>query len=224
MEYFEQRFRLEPMGKAGRIVAIAIAHHRLGYIHPFPDGNGRVGRLMSHAMALYAGIGAHGLWSISRGLARGLGDASQYKAMMDLADSPRRNDLDGRGNLSLEALEEFVLWFTDVMLDQLEFMTKLFEVEQLEARLATLATTELGLGEAAARVTSEVLRAGELARGDMDRVTGLAERTARNLLRDLLDTGLLSSATPKGPVALAFRSVFAETLFPRLFPTELGLT
>ncbi|WP_287429078.1 Fic family protein, partial [Sphingobium sp.] len=47
---------------------LATAHHRFNWIHPFPDGNGRVSRLMSHAMALKAGIGAHGLWSVSRGL------------------------------------------------------------------------------------------------------------------------------------------------------------
>lgn len=41
-------------------------------LSPFPDGNGRVSRLMSHAMIQNAGIGAHGLWSVSRGLARGL--------------------------------------------------------------------------------------------------------------------------------------------------------
>ena len=69
MDYFEERYRLENMGKAGRIISMAAAHHRLNYIHPFLDGNGRVSRLMSHAMSYKAEIGAHGLWSISRGLA-----------------------------------------------------------------------------------------------------------------------------------------------------------
>lgn len=50
-------------------------------------------------MALQAGIGAHGLWSISRGLARGIESTGTYKRMMDDADSPRRGDLDGLGNL-----------------------------------------------------------------------------------------------------------------------------
>ncbi|HEY3496298.1 MAG TPA: Fic family protein, partial [Polyangiaceae bacterium] len=79
MDYFAQRFRLNTLGAAGRVAAIAIAHHRFNYIHPFPDGNGRVSRLLAHAMALQAGIGAHGLWSISRGLARGLRDRGEYK-------------------------------------------------------------------------------------------------------------------------------------------------
>lgn len=70
MQHFESRFRFDRMGKAAQIMAIASAHHRFNYIHPFPDGNGRVSRLMSHAMAGVTGIGAHGLWLVSRGLAR----------------------------------------------------------------------------------------------------------------------------------------------------------
>jgi hypothetical protein len=58
-------------------------------------------------MMLRSGLGASGLWSISRGLARGLNDRTQYKAMMNHADTQRPNDLDGRGNLSTRALREF---------------------------------------------------------------------------------------------------------------------
>ena len=114
MHHFESRYRFATMGKAGRIMAIAAAHHRLNFVHPFPDGNGRVSRLMSHAIGLSAGIGAHGLWSVSRGLARGLESRGEYKRMMDeykrmmdYADTPRQGDLDGRGNLSQRALHDF---------------------------------------------------------------------------------------------------------------------
>src|SRR5947207_14758385 len=135
MAYFEDRFRLDRMARATRIMAMASAHHRFNYIHPFPDGNGRVGRLMSHAMAHAAGIGAHGLWSISRGLARGLESRGEYKRMMDHADMPRQGDLDGRGHLSQRALSEFVLWFLKVALDQVKFMSSLFELDTLSRRL-----------------------------------------------------------------------------------------
>jgi len=77
MGYFEEQFRLARLGAASKVAAIAIAHHRFNYVHRFPDGNGRVSRLMSHAMAQCAGIGAHGLWSISRGLSRGLSARSR---------------------------------------------------------------------------------------------------------------------------------------------------
>jgi Fic family protein len=60
MTRFGQRYRLAPLGPGSRILAIAAAHHRFNYIHPFLDGNGRVSRLMSHAMALSAGIGRTG--------------------------------------------------------------------------------------------------------------------------------------------------------------------
>lgn len=55
MAYFAERYRFDRMKTAGRILAIPAAHHRLNYIHPFPDGNGRVSRLMSHAMAQRCG-------------------------------------------------------------------------------------------------------------------------------------------------------------------------
>ena len=220
MDYFEQRFRLQPLGAAARIAAVAIAHHRLNYIHPFPDGNGRVSRLVAHAMALLSGIGAHGLWSISRGLARGLSDRGEYKRMMDLADSPRRNDLDGRGNLSLQALEEFVTWFCQVALDQLTFMSELFDLNTLTARLDAYVTRDLGLSPSAVKLVHALLQRGEMPRGDAGPVTSLPERTARQLLSRLSDAGLVASSTPKGPVSLRFNTTSAEALFPRLFPAQ----
>jgi Fic family protein len=175
---------------------------------------------MSHAMALKAGIGAHGLWSISRGLARGLGDAGEYKRMMDLADSQRRNDLDGRGNLSREALIELVTWFLRVALDQVQFMSTLFELETLSDRLSSYLRRSLSNGEAASAIVFEALRTGELPRGLVANITGRPERSARDILSNLIDLGLLRSDTPKGPVRLCFSSMVADDLFPRLFPAQ----
>lgn len=42
------------LSKADTLIAAAAAHHRLLWIHPFLDGNGRVARLMSHAMLIDA--------------------------------------------------------------------------------------------------------------------------------------------------------------------------
>jgi Fic family protein len=222
MHYFEERYRFDKLGTSSRIVAMAAAHHRFNYVHPFVDGNGRVSRLMSHAMALQAGIGAHGLWSISRGLARGLGDASQYKRMMDEADSPRRGDLDGRGNLSLQSLIEFVTWFCSVALDQITFMGDLFDLENLEGRLRRYVQQGLGLSDEASALALEILRRGELARGETPRVLGRPERTARIVLSKLLEAGVLKSETPKGSVRVHFSVNGAEELFPRLFGAQLA--
>lgn len=218
MEHFAQRFDFNGMGRAAQIMAIASAHHRFNYIHPFPDGNGRVSRLMSHAMASIAGIGAHGLWSISRGLARGLDSRGEYKAMMDAADTPRQGDRDGRGNLSQAALERFVLWYLRVCLDQIRFMSGLFEINDLARRLRAYVERRSSLKPEAARLLEEALFRGEFERGEVARITGLPERTARRVLAETVDLGLLASDTPKGRVSLRFPAHALEDLFPRLFP------
>lgn len=218
MEYFARRYELSAMGKAGRIIAMAAAHHRFNYIHPFPDGNGRVSRLISHAMAWHADVGAHGLWSISRGLARGLASRGEYKQMMDLADTPRENDLDGRGNLSQRGLIEFVTWFLRVAIDQVMFMSGLFELDALAGRLREWVPQDRRLKPESARLLEETLIRGEVERGEATRITGLPERSARRVLTDLVETGLLASGTPKGPVSLRFPAETLEFLFPRLYP------
>jgi Fic family protein len=217
MAHFERRYRLAALGPGSRIMVMAAAHHRLNYIHPFLDGNGRVSRLMSHAIALQAGIGAHGLWSVSRGLARGLDSRSDYKRMMDHADMPRQGDLDGRGNLSRRALAEFTVWFLKVCHNQVTFMGELFDFDHLIARLGRY-SDQRGWKREAIPLLERVLQQGEVPRGEAARVTGLKERSARDLLGLMVQDGILGSDTPKGPVSLRFPVQVVETLFPRLFP------
>jgi hypothetical protein len=62
--------------------------------------------------------------------------------MMDLADTPRQGDLDGRGNRSLKAVNELVLWFLQICLNQVRFMDGLFELDNLGARLNTPCRTQ----------------------------------------------------------------------------------
>lgn len=62
MLHFETRYRLEPPGKSSRIVAMTAAHRRFNFIHPFPDGNGRVSRLMNQTIGHGGGYG--GAWPV----------------------------------------------------------------------------------------------------------------------------------------------------------------
>ena len=217
MEYFEKRYSFEDLGKGMRLAALGAAHHRFNYVHPFPDGNGRVSRLMSHAMSLHAGIGACGLWSVSRGLARGLESRQDYMRMMDHADMPRQGDLDGRGNLSLKALNTFIEWFLRVCLDQVTFMESLFELDALMNRLKLFCERQ-GWKPEAFTILEAVLLKGEIPRGDISRISGMKERTARTLLATLTENGILGSESPKGPVSLRFPVSASEILFPNLFP------
>jgi Fic family protein len=216
MGYFEQRFRAEHAGASTRILAIAVAHHRLNYIHPFLDGNGRVSRLMSHAMGMKAGIGGKGLWSISRGLARGLKERGEYKRMMDHADSPRRGDLDGRGNLSRAALKDYCEWFLAGMLDQIRFTRAVFKLETLDERYRKL-LADLGHDKRTADLVGAVLKFGQIDRGDASIVLKTSERTARNVVSKLVAGGFLKSSTPKGPLRIAVPLDHRDRLFPSLF-------
>jgi len=216
MHHFEMRYQMKSMGKGARIIAMSAAHHRLAYIHPFPDGNGRVSRLMSHAMGLQADIGASGLWSISRGLARGLQSRQEYKQKLAYADSKRINDYDGRGNLSEKALTDFIAWFIRVGIDQVQFMTELFEFDTLLNRLKNYIEIKQIKAESF-YILERVLRYGEMPRGEAERVTGLKERSARAVLSALVSDGILTSQTPKSPVFLKFKSDTSDILFPRIF-------
>jgi hypothetical protein len=181
-----------------------------------PDRNGRVNRLMSHATARQTGIGAHGLWSILRGLARGLESRGEYKRMMDLADMPRQGDLDGRGNLSLKALKEFVLWFLRVCLDQVQLMSGLFDLNELKQRLRTLVERSSTLKPQAAAILEEALMLGEFERGGCSHHgPSRTNCTSSPYRRDRV--GIASSSTLKGPVSLRFPESALEELFPRLY-------
>lgn len=217
MDHFALRYRGLTSGPTGRILSIPAAHHRLNYIHPFLDGNGRVSRLMSHAMCQAAGIGGHGLWSISRGLVRGLQDPAEYKERMDAADQPRRGDRDGRGNLSLSTLTSFTGWFLSVMLDQIRFAEAMFDLNALQERYTRLIADLYPGKQRLPQLVAHVLRHGEMARGDARFVTDASERSARSDLGKLIISGFLKSSTPKGPLRIAFLLHHHERLFPGLF-------
>jgi Fic family protein len=137
---------------------------------------------------------------------------------MDDADSPRRGDLDGRGNLSQSALRDFTLWFLQVALDQVQFMASLFDLDTLSRRLRNYVELNDALKPEAFRLLEEALIRGEFERGEIARITGLPERSARRVLSDVVSTGLLASDTPKGAVSLRFPVDSLDVLFPRLFP------
>ncbi|HEX4228461.1 MAG TPA: Fic family protein [Bryobacteraceae bacterium] len=205
------------LGKTDAILSSAAAHHRLLWIHPFMDGNGRVARLMSHAILLDT-LDTGAVWPVARGLARNMGE---YKALLSNCDLPRRNDLDGRGNLSEESLVEFTRFFLNVCIDQVDFMESLVQPTLLRMRILQWAEEEVRLGNLPAksgRILEAVLYRGELPRGDADTVVGTGERQARRIVSALLDKGVLVSESPRAPLRLVFPAALASRWMPGLFP------
>jgi Fic family protein len=205
------------LGKAETILATAAAHHRLAWIHPFLDGNGRVARLMSHATLLEA-LDTGAVWSVARGVAR---NVAAYKGHLAACDQTRRNDLDGRGRLSEENLAEFTRFFLTTCLDQVAFMEALMQPDQLRARIAVWAEEEIRLDRLPPKsgaVLEAVLYRGELPRGDAAAIVGTGERQARRVVSALIERGVLVSASTRAPLRLAFPATLAARWMPGLFP------
>lgn len=201
-----------------RLVAIAAAHHRLAWIHPFGDGNGRVIRLQSHAQLIRHGIAGHGLWTLSRGLARW---RQRYYACLEAADQGRRGDLDGRGNLSDAALADFCVFFLETMLDQIQFMSGLLGLPALRTRVERYFQFQaLHLDryrEELMRVARTLVDEGEIPRARVQEITGKAATVSVEIIKLGLDQGYFETPSPKGPLRVAFPAKIHEFYFPQLF-------
>lgn len=212
-------------GRERALVGAMCSHHRLLWIHPFLDGNGRTARLHTHLVLQKSGL-THGLWSPLRGIAR---DVDTYYARLNNADLPRRNDLDGRGSLSEEELVRFAQWMLGVCIDQARFMGAMLSLEELRPRIAELLrfleARPWRIGSEQSVIRIEALLAlhylaitGPLERAHFMTMTGLPPRTARRVLASLLSFGVVKAATPRSPVTFGFPLRSLRFLLPRLWP------
>lgn len=199
-----------------RLILVACLHHRVTWVHPFLDGNGRSARLQTHC-ALWPL--SEGLWSPSRGLARATQD---YYVHLNNADSARRGDLDGRGNLSTAGLNEWIEFFLGICQDQVKFMGRMLDLDDMKRRIEALIifrhAHDKEVRKEAILPLYHLFAAGPLKRMEFAQMTGLGERTARSLMSKLLKSGLLVSDTASGPVCWGLPLDSLQFLFPELYP------
>ncbi len=203
-----------------QVVAMAAAHQRLAWIHPFLDGNGRVARLHSHLVLGHMGL-TNGLWSPLRGFAR---SQETYYAQLAAADETRAGDLDGRGNLTEAGLLGWIDYVIGICIDQVSFMRGLLSPEGMKDRIAACLSYEekvMRLG-----VRTEALRAlhylfatqAELDRADFKAMLGLGERLATAQVSALLSRGLLLTDSPYGKLRFGVPQHALRFFFPKLWP------
>ncbi|MCU7919274.1 MAG: Fic family protein [Candidatus Thiodiazotropha sp. (ex Epidulcina cf. delphinae)] len=217
LDKFTQTYR--NLGKSETIISAAASHHRVLWIHPFLDGNGWVARLMSHAILLEA-LDTGGIWSISRGLAR---NVRTYKHHLAECDQTRRNDLDGRGHLSEEALASLTRFFLEACLDQVKFMEELVQPNRLHQRIKLWTEEEVRadtLPHKAWRILEAILYRGELPRGEVSQLLGTSDRHARRAVSALAEHGVVVSESTRAPLRLAFPAKLAYRWMPGLFPEK----
>ncbi len=221
MNTFQQKYDFENVSEIQKLTTIAASHHRLMWIHPFSDGNGRVTRLLTGGCMKKAKIEGYGIWSINRGFAR---FKKEYLTVLSDADTIRQGNFDGRGNLSQKGLDRFCHFFLTTCLDQINFMASLLQLDNflkrvekyIELRSLNLIPNVAPIKKEAFYLLKEAILCGEFPRGQTQYLTGLKERTARNLLKQLTNERILSSNTPRGLVGLEINSTLLPYWFPQL--------
>ena len=218
---FAEAYALDRAQGAGSLVHAASAHHRLLWIHPFFEGNGRVARLFTDVYLACCGLEGYGLWTLSRGLARA---EARYKSFLSGADALRRGDYDGRGNLSEEGLRAFCRFFLETALDQARFMDELLQLDAAEKNITVYCVQRSqghmagrdSLPREAARILTHVFVHGSLAKGEVCELINASDRKARDVVKPLLDEGLLETRHQKAPLTVGFPAHAVQFYFPEL--------
>jgi hypothetical protein len=201
------------------LLAIAASHQRLGWIHPYTDGNGRVMRLHTHALLFAQGY-TNGLWSPLRGFAR---NTERYYALLANADLPRQGDLDGRGNLSEAHFITWINFVLDMCIDQVRFMQGMLKLGTMPDRIAACLAFEHQIKKNGIRPEALHplhylwLSGNEMPRGEFKAMLGLGDRIATDVLSALIKRGLLKSHTPQGAVRFGIPLHALRFYFPALW-------
>ena len=210
--------------QAKKLLYLLSSHHRLTWIHPFLDGNGRVSRLFLDAGFFNLKIEGYGLWNISRGLAR---NNQEYHKHLSLADMRQQGAIDGRGPLSLRGLQYYLKYMLYIALDQIDFMNQNLQLTSLANKIdkfIVLANNEMIDIEPFPKYTSlllkELLIKGEVARGEVKSIINKSARTATSLIKTLTQRDYIESDTPKSAIRIKFNAKFASYLMPQLIPEQ----
>jgi Fic family protein len=226
LEWFKTIYQPNIIHGTTKLLAAAASHHRLMWIHPFLDGNGRVGRLFTDNYMRCAGLGGYGLWSMSRGFGR---DTDSYYEALASADMIRQGSYDGKGILSDRGLLKFTEYFIETALDQVKYFSALLEPKKLNERIEiyfemrnrgalisakgqTLPTLKIESKD----IYRKLLYSGPQPRSEIQKMLDVSERTLRTIISQMDDAGLVK-AEPKQPISLKLSSSSIELLFPYLW-------
>lgn len=224
MGIFRAEFSPEAFHGDERLIAAAVSHHRLTWLHPFRDGNGRISRLQTGLYLARISVNRCNLWSLSRGLSR---NKTGYMINLRATDSPERTNRKIFFDHGLTA--DFCRFFFEICLDQISFMRNLLRMEDIDQRIEWLVQTQIRSGNAelapeAERLLRAVFREGLVPRGRIPEIVGMPERTTRRRVTAPLERlALLKSASPKKPVSMGMPVSALPFLFPSLFdPAVIG--
>jgi Fic family protein len=144
---------------------------------------------------------------------------TDYKAKLANADLSRYNDYDGRGNLSNKMLIEFCVFFLETAIDQVNFMHKVLNIEDMLTRIngfVDLMVIRKKLRTEARYILEDLFLKGKITKSDVERITNLSEKTAK-IITDALEEMDLVRKTKEG-IHVTFYVNYPIHLSPIFFP------
>ncbi|PVZ66655.1 Fic family protein [Pelagibaculum spongiae] len=224
MNGFTQMYRFKNFHGLDPILAIAALHHRLVWIHPFLDGNGRVARLYTGYLLQNSILKSHGLWSINRGFSK---QNEKYRQALAMADRVRQGGSDGRGLLSDNGLKFFTQFFLETAIDQIEFFIELFSFDKLLSRvryyfdqrhaLPQITTSERQpIHKSSGAVYLHLLKEGVQTREQLCKYLGVSDKTLRTILKSM-QAAKLVYLEDRQPVRPRLASDALEIFFPSMW-------
>lgn len=204
-----------------KLLKAFVAHHRLMYVHPFLDGNGRAGRLVLESMLKEAAPNSHGLWSISRGLAKSKDD---YFGALENAGMIRQGaPYDGAGSLSERGLVRFVNYMRETANKEVDFMLKLMDLSKLESRLSKFVDfSDKEIPKEMKMLIPHLLVKGEIKKSDLPEIWHVSERKSRDVQNTLKKLSLIkdSNESHRTPIRLNISAEVMSFIFPEIMPAH----
>jgi len=159
-----------------------ISHYQYATVHPYYDGNGRTGRLLTTLILHLGGYGLKGLYALEEYYARNL--SAYYEA---LTIGPSHNYYLGRGGADIT---KWVEYFCLGMAESFEQVRK--RAEEAAAGGAKDYSPLLRQLDPRQRRALELFRAADtITSRDIEKLFAVSQRTARNLLSGWVGAGFL---------------------------------
>ena len=166
--------------KVPALIKIAIAHYQFETIHPFLDGNGRIGRLLITLFLVEQGVLDKPLLYLSRFF-----EQDKYLYYDNLMNVRHKNDL-------LQWLKYFLVGIEQTATQAIQTLTKILA---LKAEIDDI-VMQLGRRSGSARVLTDTLFQRPIMNvEEVQKVCGISYRPANELVATLCDKGVLKEIT-----------------------------
>ncbi len=172
------------------LMKVALAHHRFAWVHPFSNGNGRVVRLLTHALLIKYGFQVAAAGRLLNPAAVFCADRNGYYARLSRADAGAEAEL-----------EAWCVYVLTGIRDEVQKVNRLADYAHLQAQVLLPAVAHARQRQWVTPQEEAVLvrtiQVGVVKAGDLEvALPGLNANQRTYQIRKLLDSGMLQPIRP----------------------------